>query len=351
MTSDLWYPLLALFERTSDDPDAIPSYEARRRLARPPSDRLREAIVTLCQVLQEELGDGGRQVWLLLDTGAAARPPAESATPSPLEVGRVLEELRLRFQDLRPSPEGSPPDFEAFLREKMRSLGFDDLGTAPLLPELQREALRGLGVGLGSQMAQLLGRLAGWHGESKAARPRSRENRANPGVRLLRLELGAGLAADKATTAGLRHELGKVRRRVSQRLGWELGGVQLAVSKEVDDQGWRLLLRGVEAASGNGGQGLAEQVEVILGQRAEALLPFAEFEAMLRQPGCKLVVKELRSLGLEKAMLWTVCRRVVAAGGHMREPLTVLERILEASTTSQQLPFLVQAVLSSSAEL
>lgn len=346
-----WYPLLALFERTGDDPDAVPTEKARERLATPPSDRLREAILTLCQVLREEGGSEGRQVWLLLDTGTAAPPVAESATPSPLEVGRVLDELRLRFQDLRPSLEGNPPDFEAFLREKMRSLGFDDLGTAPLLPELQREALRGLGVGLGSQMAQLLGRLAGWHGESKVARPKPAENRINPGVRLLRLELGTGLAADKAATAGLRHELGKVRRRVSARLGWELSGVQLAVCKEIDAGAWRLLLRGVEAASGHGAEGLAEQVEVIVGQRAEALFPFAEFETMLRQPGCKLVVKELRSLGLEKAMLWTVCRRVVAAGGHMREPLTVLERILEASTTSQQLPFLVQAVLSSSAEL
>ena len=124
----------------------------------------------------------------------------------------------------------------------------------------------------------------------------------------------------------------------------------MAANKELDGCCWRLLLRGDEAASGQGAAGLSESLEVLLGERAEALFPFADFEAMLRQPGCKLVVKELRSVGLEKAVLWTVCRRVLAAGGHLREPLTVLERILEASITSQQLPFLVQAVLGSSAE-
>lgn len=350
MTSDLWYPLLALFERAGGDPNAELSLEARRHLATPPSPRLREAIITLCQILREEVDAQGHQIWLLLDTGSASARPAPGAEPSPLEVSRVLDELRLRFQELRPIGEGGRPDFEAFLRERMRSLGFEELGASPLLPELQREALRGLGVGIGSQLAQMLGRMAGWHGEAKVARPKVPETRT-VGLRLLRLELGSGLASDKAATATLRHELGKVRRRTSQRLGWELSGVQLAANRELEDSTWRLLLRGVEAASGSGLDGLACEIEVILGQRAEALFPFAEFEAMLRQPGCKLVVKELRSLGLEKAMLWTVCRRVVAAGGHMREPLTVLERILEASTTSQQLPFLVQAVLSSSAEL
>lgn len=349
MPSEPWYPLLALVERTGDDPNVAVTVDARRHLASPPSERLREAIMNLCQALREEVDSEGRQVWLLLDTAGVC--PVGAATPSPLEVSRVLEELRLRFQDLRPTSEGGPPDFEGFLREKMRFLGFDDPGSAPLLPELQREALRGLGVGIGSQMAQLLGRLAGWHGETKTAKPKTPEDRASAGVRLLRLELGPGLAADKTAAAGLRHELGKVRRRASQRLGWEISGVQLAANKELEDFGWRLLLRGTEAASGQGFDGLASEIEVILGQRAEALFPFAEFESMLRQPGCKLVVKELRSLGLEKAMLWTVCRRVVASGGHMREPLTVLERILEASTTSQQLPFLVQAVLSSSADL
>jgi flagellar biosynthesis component FlhA len=282
-----------------------------------------------------------------LDTGAVQR----SASPSPLEVGRVLEEFRLRFQELRPGGE-EVPDFEAFVREKMRALGFEELGSAPLLPELQREALRGLGVGLGSQMAQLLGRMAGWHSEARA--PKSKpETKSKPAtsVKLLRLELGSVLAADKTATAGLRMELGRVRRKLSQRLGWELSGVQLASCKELEPRRWRLLLRGEETATGEGLEAVGATLEAVLSQRAEALLPFSDFATMLKQPGCKLVVKELRRFGLEKAMLWTLCRRVVAAGGHMREPLTVLERILEAATTSQELPFLVQAVLSASSEL
>lgn len=362
MTSDPWYPLLALLERDDNpsrpDPQVPPRLEEglRLRLDSPPSKALRRAIVSLCEALREEFGSQvyGQQLWLLLDTGAADRPEMTAAspleTPSPLEVGRVLEELRLRFQDLRPAAD-DVPDFEAFLRERMRSLGFDDLGTAPLLPELQREALRGLGVGIGSQMAQMLGRLAGWHSDARAPKSKSEEElKVASRARLLRLELSGDLAGDRAATAALRVELGKVRRRVSQRLGWELSGVQLAASKELEAGTWRLLLRGEEAASGHGWESIGPTLEAVLDQRAEALLPFAEFDAMLRQPGCKLVVRELRTLGLEKALLWKVCRRAIAAGGHLREPLTALERILEASITSQELPFLVQAVLSLSAE-
>jgi hypothetical protein len=333
---------LALVERGDR---SVPEIVGGLAIERPPSQRLRAAIALLAEALRDELGHDaeGQQLWLLLDT-AAVNTALE--TPSPLQVSRVLDEMRQRFLELRASEQTAVPDFEAFLREKMGSLGFDDLGNAPLLPELQREALRGLGVGLGSQMAQMLGRLAGWHGEAKPPKTKEDEAKTSAGVKLLRLELAVGLASDRAATTALRHELSKIRRRLSQRLGWELGAIAMAANKELEPTSWRLLLRGEPAVAGQGFEGLPQRLEAVIEQRAEALFPFSEFEAMLREPGCKLVVKELRSLGLEKAVLWTVCRRVVAAGGHLREPLTVLERILEASTTSHQLPFLVQSVLT-----
>jgi hypothetical protein len=348
-TADHWYPLLALLEQRRPDEVSAGSPPSpaqlcpthRIQLDGPPSAKLRDAILSLCQALREEVDpDGnGQQLWLLLDTGATG------PNPSPLEVSRVLDELSRRFQELQPNT--SVPDFEAFLREKMLSLGFDDLGTAPLLPDLQREALRGLGVGIGSQMAQLLGRLAGWHKDPNPPKAKEEEaSRPSTGIKLLRLELGTALASDRAFTASLRVDIGKTRRMVSQRLGWEVTGIGLAVSKDLPPGSWRLLLRGEQVAAGSEPDSLVNSVEQMLLQRADALFPFAEFDFMLRQPGCKLVVKELRNLGLEKAMVWTICRRVLAAGGHLREPLTVLERILEASTTSHDLAFLVQSVLS-----
>lgn len=350
MTSDPWYPLLALRKAEPQDGSSFQP-EAGSPLPPTPSPRLKEALTELSQALREQLGEEatGQAPWLLL---ALDKTPAKDL-PSPFEVGRVLEEMRHRFLDLKLSDESPErPDIEAFLREKMRTLGFDELGSAPLLPELQREALRGLGVGIGSQMAQLLGRMAGWHGESKPSKSKTEpESKTKRGVRLLRLELGSELAADKPGTALLRQSLSQTRRKLSSEFGWELGALVLGVSKELDPHAWRLLLRGEEAVTGDGLEGLPSKLEAVIGQRAEALLSFMDFEAMLAQPGCKLVAKELRAQGLEKSMLWTIFRRVVASGGHLREPLTVLERILEASATSHQLPFLVQAALSSSAEI
>ena len=312
----LWFPLLALAE--GDSSGAEPGRATRVDLGQAPSPALKQALLALREALREEpIGASAQRLWLLLDTA-----PAQESVAGPLEVGRVLDELRRKFQDLRRDEATEPPpDFEAFLREKMRSLGFDDLGTAPLLPDLQREALRGLGVGLGSQMAQLLGRLAGWHGENKAPKAKTDEESARgpAGVKLLRLELSPELATDKAWTSALRQEVGRVRKKISQRVGWEISGFQLAANRELESDGWRVLLRGEPIAVGRGKVELLESLEPMVGERAEALFPFAEFEAMMRQPGCKLVVKELRALGLEKAALWTVCRKALAGGGHLRE--------------------------------
>lgn len=349
MTSEFWYPLLALLERSPNG--GAPSTDApqRMRLDKPPSPLLREALLNLCQALNQELGASasGQPLWLLLDVGAGLDERAQA--PSSLEVRRVLEEFRQRFQQLReagPDAAESPPDFESFLKEKMRSLGFDEVSSGPMLPELQREALRGLGVGLGSQMAQMVGRMAGWHGEIRPPRPHGeREVKTKAPVRLLRLELSTALAADKAGTNLLRQELSKVRRRLSGQMGWEMSGAGVSVDKELAPGRWRLYLRGELADEGEGFPALTQGVERLLGDRADALFTFSDFETMLREPGCKLVAKELRSLGLEKAVVWTIFRRVLAAGGHLREPLTLLERVLEASISSQQIPHLVQAAL------
>lgn len=346
MKPDLWHPLLALLE--GDRPELIESSAQGVPLSSPPSARLKEALTTLSRVLQEEMGESiqGGRYWLLLDVAQPGASP--QLAPSPLQVSRVLEEIGQRFLQLQSGEQAAEqPNIERFLREKMRALGFEELGSAPLLPELQREALRGLGVGIGSQMAQLLGRMAGWHGEAKAGKEKSSpRGKASRGVKLLRLELGADLAADKNAATQLRADLHQTRRRLSLELGWELGGLTLSANKELAGDTWRLSLRGDEVATGAGFEGIASAVESLLRQRADALLSFVDFEAILGQPGCKLVAKELRAQGLEKSMLWTVFRRVVASGGHLREPLTVLERILEASATSHQLPFLVQAALS-----
>ncbi len=352
MTSELWYPLLALLERP--DHGGAPDPQGSLPLNGPPSPQLREALLNLCQALHQELGAAapGQPLWLLLDVGAglkeAPTPGGEpQAGPSPLEVQKVLEEFRERFQELRQAgPDGAqaPPDFENFLRQKMRELGFDDVSSAPMLPELQREALRGLGVGLGSQMAQMVGRMAGWHGEARPPRnPAEKEPKAP--VRLLRLDLSPTLAADRHGTLVLRQDLSKARRRLSQHLGWELSGAGVAVDKTLAPSAWRLFLRGEPVEEGFGYPALTRSVETLLTERADALFTFSDFATMLRQPGCKLVAKELSSLGLEKAVVWTIFRHVLAAGGHLREPLTTLERILEASITTQQVPHLVQAAL------
>jgi hypothetical protein len=350
--AELWYPLLALVEREGSPGDGGAPPElagegsgpaAVAGLARAPSPELRAAILALREALRQELGKASpsRQFWLLLDTG-----PAASAEPSPLQVSRVLEELRQRFQELRGPEVAAAPDFEGFLREKMRALGFDDLGTAPLLPDLQREALRGLGVGLGSQMAQLLGKMAGWHGESKAGKGKPQEEKtAPPAIKLLRLELSPSLANDKAATTVLRQELLKCRKRLTHKLGWEISGLQLAVSKEMSPPAWRLLLRAEPMATGATLPELVEKLEGLLLAKASQLLTFADFEGLLRQPGCKAAVKELRSLGLEKAALWSVFRRLLAEGGHLRDPLTLLERLLEAALCDQDPGFLTRAAL------
>lgn len=296
--------------------------------------------------LRQELGasaDPGRPIWLLLDSTEATTAPASG--PSPLEVKRVLLELQTRFLERQhASPAGTEPDLEAFLREKLRSLGLEDLGTQPLLPELHREVLRGLGVGLGSQMSQLLGRQVGWHGDPKASPPPAPPESPG-GPRLVRLELGVDLIRDRAATQQLRHDLQRLRRRLSHKLGWAVSAFLVVPCKEIGHHEWRLSVRNQTVAQGHGLPALAEQLESRLEERAGELLTFTDFETLLRQPGCKLVVRELRSMGLEKAALWAICRQAVGAGGDLREPLTVLERILLASLQSREVSCLVQAAL------
>lgn len=313
-----------------------------------PSPRLRQALLTLRETLHRELGEraAGKRHWLLLE---GAGGPAES-----LEVGKVLEELRQRFQDLQGVSGGSatnqsPPDLESYLREKMRQMGFEELAPGPLLPELQREALRGLGVGLGSQMAQLLGRLAGWHGEAKlspSAKPQRETKSDHPSARILRLEVGPRIATSKAAALHLRSELTRARRSLSSRLGWEISGLHLALAKECPDSRWRLFLRGEELSQGDGLHDLLAQFEPILKEHAAELLTFEEFDKMSRQPGCRATVRELRAQGLEKAVLWTLFRRRLAQGADLRDPLTLFERILEASVVSLDPEHLFESLLS-----
>ncbi len=314
-----------------------------------PSPRLRQALVTLRERLHQELGEqaAGKRHWLLLE-GSGGRP-AES-----LEVGKVLEELRQRFQELQsvtggPAANQSPPDLESYLREKMRQMGFEELAPGPLLPELQREALRGLGVGLGSQMAQLLGRLAGWHADAKlqaSGKPQREPKSAQPSARILRLEVGPRIATSKAAALHLRGELTKARRDISSHLGWEISGLHLALAKECPDSRWRLFLRAEMIAEGNGLQELLARFEPALKEHAANLLTFEEFDAITRQPGCRATVRELRSQGLEKAILWTLFRRRLAQGADLRDPLTLFERILEASVVSLDSEHLFESLIS-----
>lgn len=310
-----------------------------------PSPRLRQALENLRKLLHEELGEraAGKRHWLLLE--GAGGTPVQS-----LEVGKVLEELRLRFADLQHQPaEPAQAALESYLREKMRQLGFEDLPLGPLLPELQREALRGLGVGLGSQIAQLLGKQAGWHGEAKSASPDqlSKQLKASaPIARLLRLELSPRIAASKTDALQLRSELARARKNLSQFLGWEISALHLVLAKEYPGTTWRLVLRGAEIASGEGIPDLLERFETTLLQHASELLTFAEFDAMSRQPSCRAVVKELRCLGLERATLWTLFRQRLAHGGDLCEPSLLFERLLEASIISLDPEHLLESLLS-----
>ncbi len=334
-----WYPLLALVESTGE---VVPGQgEAQSLVSASPSPQLRDALLGLRDALRHEFGDkvAGKRHWLLLDGGA-------SPEPSSMEVGKVLQELRQRFQELRnePGDAADDRDLEVFLRDKMRQMGFDELGSAPLLPELQREALRGLGVGIGSQMAQLLGRLAGWHGEAKgASSPKPGRGAKSPDLptRLIRLEVGPRIAADKASALRLRAELTKARRSLGQRLGWELSGLHIALAKEYDGSQWRMLLRAEEIASGDNLQELIGVFEETLYEHAADLLTFADFDQMARQPGCKPVVRELRSQGLEKAALWTIFRKLLSQGKDLRDPLSLFERILEGSVISPSVEHLL----------
>lgn len=333
-----WYPLLALVESKGEGPGQGEEQSLASAL---PSPQLREALLGLRDALRQEFGDkvAGKRHWLLLDGGAS--PDASS-----MEVSKVLEELRQRFQELRTAggESGEDRDIEAFLRDKMRQMGFDDLGSAPLLPELQREALRGLGVGIGSQMAQLLGRLAGWHGEAKlASSPKTGKNSKppEPPPRLIRLEVGPRIATDKASALRLRAELTKARRSLGQRLGWELSGLHIGLDKEFDGSQWRMLLRSEEVASGENLQELVSVFEEVLYEHAAELLTFADFDLMARQPGCKPVIRELRSQGLEKAALWTIFRKMLSQGRDLRDPLSLFERILEGSVISSSVEHLL----------
>lgn len=310
-----------------------------------PSARLRQALENLRGLLHEELGEraAGKRHWLLLE--GAGGTPVQS-----LEVSRVLEELRLRFAELQHQTDTEPAQaaLENYLREKMRQLGFDDLPLGPLLPELQREALRGLGVGLGSQIAQLLGKQAGWHGEAKSPPPNQLakpSKAATPLARVLRLELSPRIATSKTEALQLRSELARLRKNLSQFLGWEISALHLVLAKEYSGLTWTLLLRGVEIATGEGIPALLEQFETALLQHACELLTFAEFDAMSRQPSCRAVVKELCSQGLERATLWMLFRQRLAHGGDLREPSLLFERLLEASVTSLDPEHLLESLL------
>lgn len=330
----------------SESAASLPGHSGEKLASFSPSPRLRHALLALREALHQELGEGaiGKRHWLLLEGPGGT--PSES-----LEVSKVLDELRQRFQGvLGPAgstPQQGAPDLESFLREKMRQMGFDDVSTGPLLPELQREALRGLGVGLGSQMAQLLGKLAGWHGDARSHQPPKQPAETKGGqqpARILKLEVGPRIATGKASALELRSELARARRNLSLSLGWDIVGLHLALCKDLPDARWRLTLRNEEIAQGANLTELLSRFEPTLREHAAELLTFAEFDAMARAPGCRPVVKELRAQGLEKATLWTLFRRRLSQGLDLRDPLTLFERILEASVVSVEPEHLIEAL-------
>ncbi len=265
-----------------------------------------------------------------------------------MEVGRVLDELRARFQVLQNSntdPDSVSP--EDFLRQKLSLLGLSDLPEGPLLPDLQREMLRGVGVGLGSQLAHLLGRLAGWHGEVQTeASARSAGLKKPTSPKLIRVEFGTDFVDKPSLSDELRREVAKVRRQLSRRLGWMISGTRLAANSGLERGGWKALVRGVEVASGDSTLFFGADLSEALRRHCAALYTFAEFDKLARRPDLKAVLHELHSLGFEKAGLWVHCRNVLGAGGHLRDPLTFFELMLEASVESREAEYLVAYILA-----
>lgn len=259
----------------------------------------------------------------------------------------MLDELRAKFQELQHSNTDSDSVTpEDFLRQKLRLLGIDDLPDSPLLPDLQREMLRGVGVGLGSQLAHLLGRLAGWHGEMQGeGTGRGARSKKAPAPKLIRVEFGSD-PGDHSVIDALRQDVAKVRRHLSRQVGWLISGVALAPNSALGHGRWKATLRGTEVASGLSPSTFGEELSEALQHHFSALYTFADFDTLTRRQELAAVFKELHSLGFEKATLWVLCRQVLAMGGHLRDPLTFFELMLEASIESRESENLVAYIFA-----